>query len=83
MHAEFWHERWESDQTGFHEGAVNPLLVTLDYDRARMPGLPFSVGSGKIRELYRDRKPALLASQQLPGGLKGKCPATENVWRCR
>lgn len=27
MHAEFWHERWSSNQIGFHEPQVNPLLV--------------------------------------------------------
>jgi thiopurine S-methyltransferase len=27
MHADFWHERWSSNQIGFHDSAVNPLLV--------------------------------------------------------
>ena len=27
MEADFWHERWSSNQTGFHESVVNPLLV--------------------------------------------------------
>ena len=27
MDAEFWHRKWENDDIGFHEGAVNPLLV--------------------------------------------------------
>lgn len=29
MKAGFWHERWESDQLGFHQEAVNGLLVEL------------------------------------------------------
>lgn len=28
MQAEFWHERWSSNQIGFHEDVENPLLVT-------------------------------------------------------
>lgn len=28
MQAEFWHERWSSNQIGFHENVENPLLVT-------------------------------------------------------
>lgn len=27
MQADFWHERWSTNQIGFHESAVNPLLV--------------------------------------------------------
>jgi thiopurine S-methyltransferase len=27
MNPEFWHKRWADNQIGFHEGAVNPLLV--------------------------------------------------------
>lgn len=27
MKAEFWHERWETNQLGFHQDEVNPLLV--------------------------------------------------------
>ncbi|WP_299494840.1 thiopurine S-methyltransferase [uncultured Shewanella sp.] len=27
MEASFWHERWEKQQIGFHNDAVNPLLV--------------------------------------------------------
>lgn len=27
MDAEFWHERWRTGQIGFHQAAVNPLLV--------------------------------------------------------
>ena len=27
MDAGFWHQRWEAERIGFHEGAPNPLLV--------------------------------------------------------
>lgn len=26
MHPSFWHERWQSGQTGFHQSAINPHL---------------------------------------------------------
>ena len=28
MDAKFWHQRWNSNEIGFHEGKVNPLLDT-------------------------------------------------------
>ncbi len=28
MDASFWHNRWQTNQTGWHERAVNPLLIT-------------------------------------------------------
>jgi thiopurine S-methyltransferase len=28
MEASFWHNRWQTNQTGWHERAVNPLLIT-------------------------------------------------------
>ena len=28
MDAGFWHQRWEKNETAWHEGKVNPLLVT-------------------------------------------------------
>lgn len=27
MDADFWHRKWANNDIGFHEGAVNPLLV--------------------------------------------------------
>lgn len=27
MDADFWHQRWEAERIGFHEGAPNPLMV--------------------------------------------------------
>ena len=27
MHHDFWHERWQAGQIGFHQSAVHPLLA--------------------------------------------------------
>ncbi len=27
MHAEFWHRRWQKNEIGFHQPAINPFLV--------------------------------------------------------
>lgn len=27
MDVDFWHQKWAKNDIGFHEGAVNPLLV--------------------------------------------------------
>lgn len=56
------------------------LLVTLEYDQHCMEGPPFSVPGDEVRELYGNRAPMQRASREIPGGLKGKCPAVERVW---
>jgi thiopurine S-methyltransferase len=56
------------------------LLITLDYDQSRMSGPPFAVSDEEVRRLYSGRAPVLLSTQEMPGGLKGQCPATENAW---
>lgn len=56
------------------------LLITLDYEQSCMDGPPFSVTAAEVQQLHGRRKPALLASHDVPGGLKGRCQATENVW---
>jgi thiopurine S-methyltransferase len=56
------------------------LLLSFVYNQSLMEGPPFSVSSEEVNELYRDRyKLTLLASTNIPGGLKG-CPAAEYVW---
>lgn len=62
------------------QGAVQ-LLVTLDYDQAQMPGPPFSVDGDEVRRWYAHRSPQLLVCTPVPGGLKGRCAASECVWR--
>jgi thiopurine S-methyltransferase len=32
MDANFWHQRWETNQIGFHESQANPLLTTYFKD---------------------------------------------------
>ncbi len=56
------------------------LLVTLDYDQAKLNGPPFSVSAAEVQSVYGARRPTLLASHDVVGGLKGSCPATENAW---
>ena len=56
------------------------LLVTLQYDQAQVAGPPFCVDEQELRRLYGNRTRSLLSSQVIAGGLKGRCPATENVW---
>lgn len=56
------------------------LLVTLQYDQALVAGPPFSVDEQELGRLYGKRARSLVSSQAIAGGLKGKCPATENVW---
>jgi len=57
------------------------LLVTFDYDQAAMAGPPFAISNTELVEHYSQAYGLqLLASASIPGGLKGKCPATENLW---
>ncbi|HUS37736.1 MAG TPA: thiopurine S-methyltransferase [Verrucomicrobiae bacterium] len=57
------------------------LVVTYDYDQSVLPGPPFSISNAELVEHYgKNYDLVLLNSQSLPGGLKGKCPAIENVW---
>ncbi|MFK8250463.1 thiopurine S-methyltransferase [Ancylobacter terrae] len=63
-------------------GAAPQLLVTFEYDQAVMPGPPFSVDADEVRRRYeRAYDLALVTAQEVPGGLKGVCPAREAVWR--
>lgn len=60
---------------------VPQLLLTFEYDQTQMPGPPFSVCDQEVRRHYEDVYTLMkLANVKLPGGLKGKCAATENVW---
>jgi thiopurine S-methyltransferase len=60
------------------------LLICYQYDQRVMDGPPFSISHEEINHYYRgiyDLR--LLASADVPGGLKGKCPAKEHVWLLR
>jgi thiopurine S-methyltransferase len=57
------------------------LAVTYDYDQSALPGPPFSISNAELVKHYgRNYDLVLLNSEPLPGGLKGKCPAIENIW---
>lgn len=57
------------------------LLVTFTYDQTVQPGPPFSITNTELVERYaKTYHLTLLNSVSIPGGLKGKCPATENTW---
>ncbi|MGB0683348.1 MAG: thiopurine S-methyltransferase [Magnetovibrionaceae bacterium] len=65
-------------------GAARQFLISFTYDQSLLPGPPFSVPEDMVRSLYSgayeiDR----LEEIDVPGGLKGKCPAKETVWDLR
>lgn len=60
------------------------FLITFDYDQSAMDGPPFSVTDEDIARCYGDRyERRRIASEDVAGGLKGVCAATENVWLLR
>lgn len=60
------------------------LLICFEYDQAVMPGPPFSIGEAELRRLYAQHYDLTsLASADVPGGLKGICPALETAWMLR
>ncbi len=61
--------------------AAQQLLISCEYDQHLMNGPPFSVHADEVRRLYSvvyDVRP--LETHEVPGGLRGKIPATETVW---
>ncbi|BAL27520.1 thiopurine S-methyltransferase [Azoarcus sp. KH32C] len=57
------------------------LLITYEYDQAMQDGPPFSVSGEEVRRHYEARfDVALVDSADVPGGLRGKCPAKEHAW---
>lgn len=57
------------------------LLISFDYDQSLQAGPPFSVPAAQLAAYYgADYQLTLLADQPLAGGLKGGCPAQEQVW---
>ena len=60
------------------------LLICYHYDQRAMDGPPFSVSNEEVDRHYgREFDLRLLASLDVAGGLKGKCPAKENMWLLR
>lgn len=57
------------------------LLICYEYDQRAAEGPPFSISHEEVRRHYATRyQLTLLTSENVPGGLKGKCAATEHVW---
>lgn len=62
-------------------GKAPQLLICYDYDQSLMEGPPFSVSNDEVKRHYAvNYDVTLIASTAVSGGLKGKCPAKENVW---
>lgn len=57
------------------------LLICYEYDQSVINGPPFSISAEEVNKHYREHYSlSLLSSVDVPGGLKGKCSATEHVW---
>ena len=57
------------------------LLVSYEYNQNLMEGPPFSISSEEVNQHYEGSyNLTLIASENVPGGLKGKCAAQENIW---
>lgn len=57
------------------------LLICYEYDQNLMEGPPFSIKSAEVTKHYQDNYHlTLMASIDVPGGLKGRCSAREKVW---
>jgi thiopurine S-methyltransferase len=57
------------------------LIICLNYEQRLLAGPPFSVDGAEVARLYQPAYDLrLLASAEVAGGLKGICPATEDVW---
>ena len=60
---------------------ASQLLICYDYDQTLMPGPPFSISNKEVHQHYGDSYNLnLISSENVAGGLKGKCKAQENVW---
>ncbi len=63
---------------------VPQLLISFEYDQQAMEGPPFSVTTEEIKRHCGERYDiTVLASLDVPGGLKGRCPAMERVYMLR
>jgi thiopurine S-methyltransferase len=57
------------------------LLISFEYNQELLPGPPFAISNKELTQQYRQSyEVTLLASEEVVGGLKGKCEAVENVW---
>ena len=57
------------------------LLITFVYDQSLMEGPPFSLSAAEVDEHYGESHAATsVECTDIPGGLKGICPAKTQVW---
>ena len=60
------------------------LLLTYRYDQSQLEGPPFSISAEEVDRHYGDvYDVGRRASVEVAGGLKGICPAKEEVWLLR
>lgn len=60
---------------------VPQLLICFEYNQTLQEGPPFSINQEELHFHYtKNYQLTLLEIAELPGGLKGKCPAKETVW---
>ncbi len=60
---------------------VPQLLICFEYDQTIHAGPPFSITANEVNQHYQQVYSLnLLASETMANGLKGKHPATEQVW---
>jgi thiopurine S-methyltransferase len=64
--------------------AAPQFVVTFEYDQSLQAGPPFSIPEAELRALYGAAYSLRqLATRDVPGGLRGVCPAQENAWLLR
>ncbi|EQA36027.1 thiopurine S-methyltransferase, Se/Te detoxification family [Leptospira inadai serovar Lyme str. 10] len=57
------------------------LLICYEYDQSLSEGPPFSISKEEVNRHYGDSyRLSFIGSENVVGGLKGKCAATENIW---
>jgi thiopurine S-methyltransferase len=60
------------------------LLICFEYDQSTHVGPPFSISADEVKQHYQTHYDlTLLASETMADGLKGKYPATEQVWQLK
>lgn len=61
-------------------GRAPQLLITFEYDQDAMEGPPFSITEAEVARCYgADLSIERLSEAEVPGGLKGVCPAMEKA----
>lgn len=57
------------------------LLLSFEYDQSVMAGPPFAVSTEEVRRQYSTSYTVThMERLDIPGGLKGRAPASESVW---